>query len=251
MKIDQIIYRYLSDDLFNAGLIFPWKSCLKENINSFIKNSVICDLVNGKNIIHLGCCDHISIIDDKRIAGAWLHDQLIKTASNCIGYDINSQAVSHLKDRLGYKDVYCRDISREFPEELEGKKWDFLLACEVIEHIGDPVLFLKNLRLNLINSVSQIIVTVPNAFRLENIVNIFKQREFINSDHRFWFTPYTLSKILYDSGYCNINIFFISDYLGSKSKVLNYYLRKLLLSRYPGLRDTIMAIATIKFEEVK
>lgn len=33
----------------------------------------------------------------------------------------------------------------------------------------------------------------------------------MNSDHRFWFTPYTISKVMMQSGICPDEIFFAND----------------------------------------
>jgi hypothetical protein len=51
-----------------------------------------------------------------------------------------------------------------------------------------------------------VIITVPNAFRGGNVINIFQNREVINSDHRFFYTPYTLLKVATDSGLRPISV---------------------------------------------
>ena len=41
----------------------------------------------------------------------------------------------------------------------------------------------------------KLIITVPNAFSLENLFFTLSKKECINSDHRYWFSPYTIAKI--------------------------------------------------------
>lgn len=74
------------------------------------------------------------------------------------------------------------------------------MVGEVLEHIGDPVAFLSTIRTKYCDYVDRIVVTVPNALRIANFQFAKQGMEVINSDHRFWFTPYTLAKIMTDAG---------------------------------------------------
>ncbi|GHV66149.1 hypothetical protein AGMMS49928_00120 [Spirochaetia bacterium] len=50
------------------------------------------------------------------------------------------------------------------PKELENEKFDYAILGEVVEHVNDPVFFLKNIKENLKDGVEKIIITVPYAF---------------------------------------------------------------------------------------
>jgi hypothetical protein len=44
-------------------------------------------------------------------------------------------------------------------------------------------------------------LTAPNPWNRTSKKFLKKNIEIINTDHKYWFTPYTLSKILYEAGY--------------------------------------------------
>ena len=72
---------------------------------------------------------------------------------------------------------------------------------EIIEHLDDPVSFLKVFKAKYGENVSRFIITVPSIYNKRQFINMKNYREVINSDHRFWFTPYTISKVLVSAGY--------------------------------------------------
>jgi hypothetical protein len=80
------------------------------------------------------------------------------------------------------------------------KKWDYIVAGEVLEHIDDPVMFLKAIREKYGACTERIIITVPNALSYTNFRFALRNIEMINSDHRFWFTPFTLLKVATQAG---------------------------------------------------
>lgn len=69
--------------------------------------------------------------------------------------------------------------------------------------------FLKSLKKGLGNNARELIVTAPNAIRWEKFKNLRKGIECINSDHRYWFTPYTLAKIVLETG--ELRLFILSQ----------------------------------------
>jgi len=113
---------------------------------------------------------------------------------------------------------------------------------DVIEHIGNPVHFLNAIREKFENNVDKIILTTPNAFRLQNSLNALKGVEVLNSDHRFWFTPYTLSKILTDAKYRIDRL----NYFEHRKISNKYFIRKFLISKFHALRDTLIVESTLR-----
>jgi hypothetical protein len=86
------------------------------------------------------------------------------------------------------------------PQALRKVHFDYALLGEVVEHIDDPVSFLKKIRENLKDTVEKVIITVPYAFGLRQMFSGLFKKERINSDHRYWFTPYTIAKICFEAG---------------------------------------------------
>jgi hypothetical protein len=145
---------------------------------------------------------------------------------------------------LGYKDVVCGDIT-EGIDEVYKNKWDYIIMGEILEHVENPCSFLNKVSHACKESIEKILITVPNAFRLNNF-NLAKNGiELINSDHYYWFTPYTLMKVLANSGYEPEHIWLCESF---KPNAKTYY-RNLFyytaLKRYPLMRDTMVISACI------
>lgn len=227
---------YLKGNLFNNGL----KVKLFKN-NLIFKNEFIKTISRGGKIIHFGFTDHLELIDEKIKKGLWLHKQLVDIAEKCIGIDINEKAVRYLKEKYKLEDIYVLNIVKDdIPIKIANEKFDYLLLPDVIEHIDNPVYFLKLLK-NKFKNVNKFIITIPNAFRWNNFKNNFKNIECINTDHRFWFTPYTIAKILTVSGFNIERIYFAEQALRLSKKAI---LRNIIIIKFPMFRDTIIVEAT-------
>ena len=198
-------------------------------------------LVKGKRVLHVGCCDHIEIIEEKRKKGIWLHDLLCAASAFCAGIDIDAASVDYVR-KLGFPDVYCADVTQGLPRPLAQGQFDVVVVGEVVEHVDAPVSFLRGIR-EAISSPHMVVVSVPNAFFLENFENAICGIERINTDHRFWFTPYTIGKVLSQAGYSVQDVRFVfrgapDGYrCGSEA-------RKRLMESSPALRDVLLAIAS-------
>ncbi len=225
---------YLNGNKFSNSLSVSLAQPEKEVI---YRIELLKSLCKDKNIVHLGFTDHIPLIQSKIKSNNWLHQELVCTAKRCLGIDINAEAVDYVREVLGIKEVYVHDIilDSKLPE-LMLQKWDYLVIGEVLEHIDNPVLFLNTIKEKYKSCFSKIIITVPNAFELTNIKGVFKHKEIINSDHRYWFTPYTLARVVCASG------FTVFGYCYAQSFKPNNWLYKLLLKKFPMLREGIVMV---------
>lgn len=204
-----------------------------------IRQWYLREIVTGKKVLHFGFVDHEEIIEYKIATNNWLHKIINETSVRCAGIDINCSGVQKVRE-LGFDDIFCTNIIQdELIEELKNEDWDIVLLGEVLEHVNNPVEFLKAIRDKLKINTKEILITVPNAFYYKNFLNTFQNIEFINTDHRYWFTPYTLSKLLYEAGYKPYEIKLISTF-----HVKNYMIRK-LLSKFPLLNNDILIRATL------
>jgi len=200
----------------------------------------LVNIAANKKIIHLGCVDHIDLIQEKIKKNVWLHKRLSDVATRCLGIDLNKKGIDLIQNNYGFKDVICCNIL-DYNKEITDNFWDYIIMGEVIEHIEDPILFLKEIKKKYFNKIKKIVITVPNGFRYRNFKNIYKNLENINSDHKFWFTPFTISKIISLSGMKLKNLILCENYGYSRRYFINY----LRLKYYPLFRDTIIAEAEI------
>ena len=198
MKIDQEILKFLRGEAFQTSLVVDIG---KAKHNIIHREAAITAMIAGKNVIHIGCSDHIQVIKEKIGYNTWLHKLITDNAESCIGIDIDKESIDYLKKELGYQNVLYGNILIDEIPEISAKKWDWVVFGEIIEHLDDPVNFLKIFKQKYGAYVASYIITVPNIYNKRQFRNMLKYREVVNSDHRFWFTPYTISKVLASAGY--------------------------------------------------
>ena len=159
-------------------------------------------MLETKKILHIGFADHLDLIDKRMKDGTWFHSHVMNAAKEAFGLDMDCTAVEYIKRSYNVPNIYCGSVEN-VPKELD-KEWDVVLIPEVIEHVDNPVTFLKSVKDNL--RFKELVITAPNALSFRNFVRAKSNLEQINSDHRYWFTPYTLAKILTISGFNVVEI---------------------------------------------
>jgi len=188
--------KYLSGELFDSSYHF----IINEQFYSIDRISNIIKIIKGKRIIHVGCVDHVNLIETKIKNNNYFHKLLTDNAKHCIGVDINKPGIDLLKSKYNFDNVYYLDLINENLDIIDNEKWDYILLGEILEHVDNPVNFLKTIKEKYKKNIDKIIITVPNALNLNTYRNAKKfKSENINSDHRYWFTPYTILKVLYQA----------------------------------------------------
>lgn len=195
-----------------AGTVFSNAFTLPIDFHAVIPRRVpyLCELAMGKRIVHLGCLDHKELIDDKVKAKQWLHKELTEVSSACIGIDINTETLEYVKNKYGINNIVIADMMEGDIPEISRYQWDFAILGELLEHISNPTAFLKSIRDRYQGCIDKIIITVPNAFTQSNFKNSNESKEVINSDHKFWFTPYTLASVMSASGIIPEEFYFVN-----------------------------------------
>lgn len=221
MVIDETAKKFLNGDVISNGHFF--------NISRaplMTRDEVLVRASEGKRVLHVGCADHPELIEKKRANNRYLHDKLKIVSESLVGSDPNEKAIAMMRE-LGIGDLYT-------PESIpENSRFDVVLVPDVIEHVPDVGVFLSGLK--EINA-EKFVFTTPNAFRLQN--RRLYRSELVNTDHRYWFSPYTLIKTLYGSGYCIEKIYY-TDSVSVRHPVDS--LRKLL---FPLCRDGLVVVCS-------
>ncbi len=239
--IDNAVKPYLAGEKFDNGL----RVRIAEKQKLFSRIEFLVRYAEGKKVIHMGCADHIPIILEKVQNNTWLHKRIDQVAQKQIGIDILPEAVEYIRKELGFANILTLDIVKDpVPEEIKSDLWDCMILGEIVEHIDNPVEFLTEIRQKYAPFVKEIVITVPNALSVSNFYQaIGKNTEKINTDHRYWFTPFTMQKILIRSGFKPLYHEFATYYpLNKKKPVRNFLLRTLLVNR-PALRGNLIMVA--------
>ena len=217
--------------------IFCTYQPLEDRLTAFKK------LFLDKNLIHVGCVDHEDLLEKKISTNQWIHQHLIDISARCVGFDINESGIATLRDQYHIENIYSFNVCSGQHKSTLGSIWDSMFLGEVIEHVDNPTMFLSDIYENWKGAVKQLVLTTPNAFRIENERCARVGYEYINSDHRYWFTPFTISKILVKSGFCNPKVRFITSFPISKSHRWRPFLSRRRLIKHPALRDTLLVEA--------
>ncbi len=242
MRFSHSVQEFLSGQGFSNALKVPIATRWEEVDDRF---SLLERFVEGKKIVHLGFADHIPLIQDKVRRGVWMHERLAKKTTRCLGIDTNAEAVEYVRKTLPYTDVLHGDIMNPLPEVLNDR-WDYVILGEILEHIDDPVRFLSSIRRTYESVIDRIVITVPNAFAWDNIRQLQHGIEFINSDHRYWFTPYTLAKVATRAGF-HVDEFFFSEYYPPIRSWKRFLGSRYLINRFfPSSREGLVLTASFR-----
>lgn len=142
------------DSLFNIYR-FHHKSGNKKGFSLLEKQrgKIISELVgSGKDILDIGCRDGTltkHFFEDNRI----------------IGVDIDYELLYEAQQKLGIE-VIKMDLNESW-SELGERKFDVVVAGEVLEHLYYPEEVVKKIKLRL-RTGGKLIGSVPNAFHLKN-----------------------------------------------------------------------------------
>jgi 2-polyprenyl-3-methyl-5-hydroxy-6-metoxy-1,4-benzoquinol methylase len=246
MRFEERVLPYLTGESFSNGLCLRIASVESSTPDRL---AMLDALLAAKRVVHVGCCDHVSLIKRKIADNTWLHSRICGVAASCYGIDTSVEGIELMRSELGYSEVECADIVRDEVPTISSQEWDYMLLGELLEHLDDPVGFLTNIRERYRDTVARILITVPNAFSLLNMRSAFHQQECINSDHRHWFSPYTLGRVLVSAGMQPEEFYFCEPFPASRSwrrhfrprEEVGNYLRR----RYPALREGLVMIARI------
>jgi hypothetical protein len=229
---DELCRKYLDGTMFsgNLSVSYEFSRPIRHRLD------VLETLSKGKNILHVGCCDHIDLIGGKIANDTWLHGILSRTASTCVGVDIDVDAVREARRLSGLDNIVLGDVAATSRlAEIEGHMFDYAVFGEVLEHIGNPVQFLRAFLENYGSVVSDVVITVPNAFRGGNFRDVIRATETLNSDHRFFFTPYTVAKVAWDAGLDPVSV---------KMAIFGHAgpVKRAVLSAFPLLAENIVYV---------
>ena len=158
----------------------------------------------GKSILHLGCVD--SPFTHERIAkGQLLHQRINTINSDVTGVDLDSQGIQVMRDKLGMEKLYEGNIERLDSLGL-GKKFDVVLAPEIIEHINNPGLFFNAVS-EVLKDNGTLVITVPNSLFIKSFLHAILRREKVHPDHNFYFSPVTLRHLIEVNGFNVVEMF--------------------------------------------
>lgn len=164
------------------------------------RQSFVISRCKGKKVLHLGCVDK-GLLYERFSSGELLHQKLAEVSSELWGIDIDEDGISFLRSK-GFNNLIVGDVCNldKIPD-LQEHIFDVIVASEIIEHLMNPGLFLEAVKKFMRPGHTELIVTVPNAFRLSTLIQLLHGVEYIHPDHNYWFSYATVTNLLKKAGF--------------------------------------------------
>lgn len=122
-------------------------------------------------------------------------------AKELVGFDLNNGKLSENYAKLIVGDVL------DIENYLDANSFDVVLLGEVLEHVSQPIEFLKKIKL-VLKSNGRIVLSTPNPNSLiERLLTLnLNRRFFYTSEHRMIYPQRWLIRLLEDSGYGKVKL---------------------------------------------
>lgn len=161
--------------------------------------SVIGDQVATGRVLDVGCVDAWPAKEGSRERIRRKPDalfrRLVEINPQTVGLDIDADGVALLCEQ-GFV-VHCADAETA---DL-GQTFDAIVAGDIIEHLENPGLFLRNMRRHLAAG-GRLMLTTPNPFYAGQSWKIWKYGiPQVHEDHTCWLDPVTLCQLLTRTGF--------------------------------------------------
>ncbi len=154
--------------------------------------------VRGRRVLDVGCVDARparGASQERAARPTSLFLRLGELAGELVGVDLDAAGVEHLR-ALGYRVEQADAGSMDL-----GRRFDTIVAGEVIEHVEDPGRLLRNLRAHL-EPEGVLALSTPNPFAARQAGRIWRRgRPLVHEDHVGWQDPATLDTLLRRTGY--------------------------------------------------
>jgi len=160
--------------------------------------------VSGPEVLDVGCTGHA----ESPTAPSWLHGKLRKQFGNVTGIDTSTKNVEELQ-RLGFADIHVQSAEAICFD----KRFNTIVAGELIEHLSNPGNFLESARNHLARN-GRLVITTPYPFSLA--YSLYALKNFpvtcFNKQHTCWFCPSTLQELASRFGLKVVHWELIEDY---------------------------------------
>lgn len=197
------------------------------------RNGYLESCVYGKSVLHVGCSDW-PITPDRLTDGTLLHLQLQRASRELVGIDLSEMGIAALRTH-GVSNVQVMDA-----ETINlAKKFDVILAGDVLEHMNNPGRFLHR-AVSLLGRDGEVIVGVPSALTINNIKTWLGGGEQVHSDHTFYFSPKTLSALHERFGLLPVKLIFTVQPPGMYESKVFLNMRKALLKMNKAMAPSII-----------
>ncbi|ALM76396.1 class I SAM-dependent methyltransferase [Thermococcus barophilus] len=195
------------------------------------REKFILDRCREKVVLHLGAVDQY----EKSVAV--FHRKLMNVASDVVGVDIDREGIEKAK-KLGIHNIIYGNVETLWDLDIN-KKFDIIVAGEILEHISNPGNFLHGIKRFFLPK-TQMIITTPNAFSLHRfMIYWLLNTEYVHSEHTCYYSYATLKNLLERHGF-NIEETYYYH--------LGRTFERLLYSLFPHLSTGLIFVVSLRYK---
>lgn len=150
----------------------------------------------GKVVLDVGCYDETALV--KRDTDHWLHGRLTRTARQVVGVDSSSKIPPEGLRTAPNGQIFRGDGVHVDPALLAGAQIEVIVAGEFIEHIENPLEFLRDIKGRFPGR--RLLMSTPNGVSFANTLLGTIGREVQHPDHLHNFTYKVLNTLCLRAG---------------------------------------------------
>jgi hypothetical protein len=200
------------------------------------KDRTIENYCKDKTVLDVGCIGQDRNFKEPN----WLHNKVKGWSKEVDGVDILIEQINELK-RNGYNMYSIQEL------QALKKTYEVVLMADVIEHVDNPVDFLK-FYASFLADTGVMVISTPNANRANNFINIlFNNNYSVNPEHTCWYCPKTFSEVVSRTGLELRSFYWIDHYYNSSSvrglyQKVKFHLANFLIARRSNFSPNMIFI---------
>jgi len=141
--------------LEDIGKTFTMESGLTKKIEKYFVEKLIVDLGPGLTL-EIGCAD------------GYLAKKLARFTTHITGIDGSKKLINKAKKRKIKNATFIHCLFEEYIPEI---KFDYIILCDILEHVIDPIKLLKMSKTWLKNN-GKILIISPNAYSVHRRIGL-------------------------------------------------------------------------------
>ncbi len=155
---------------------------------------ILQQMSNREKVLHVGCTNSPNT-ESRWKNKTLLHKKLCDHASlvnaQVTGIDIDEAAVNLVKSKMPHEEILYVDAHYLLNYFGRERKFDLIIAGDVIEHLPNPGLFLESCR-NVLSPNGQIVITTANSFGIVRFIKGLLYHESVHREHTAYYSHKTL-----------------------------------------------------------
>lgn len=209
---------------------------------------ILKQLAPNSNVIHVGCTNSPNTIErwnNETLLHKRLCDRARSIGANVIGIDIDDEAINLLQSKMPNEIIINADAHKLSAYFGNNRRFDLIIAGDVIEHLPNPGIFLQSCD-NVLSTDGKIIITTSNAFSIVRFVKSLLFHEAVHNEHTAYYSHKTLGRLLkmYDFEGCDFGYYKCEPICNlSLNRLISNLIENILCVIFPQFSEGVVVSA--------